>query len=233
MYWTTSFFSSYHSVPHTPPFPTLHIHRRGAVNTLVLICVFLRFQLQHLQYIIVFLSSPLRVVSSGCRRAKREQDESPCGDLASKTATLWRPPLEAPLWVSLDVCKCVSVCALECPLCQVLSSVWMLGDRKGTHFTTRDLKSIGFYFCDTLLDYCDPDPTKVSKNNSTSDYSLYTNVDFSLSPRRWKDDMPQNLFLFPQNVFPVISGHLLSDRAGSVVEQAGQREAGQRLGHWL
>lgn len=37
----------------------------------------------------------------------------------------------------------------------------MLGDRKGTHFTTRDLKSIGFYFCDTLLDYCDPDPTKV------------------------------------------------------------------------
>ncbi|CAF98247.1 unnamed protein product, partial [Tetraodon nigroviridis] len=35
-----------------------------------------------------------------------------------------------------------------------------LGDRKGTHFTTRDLKSIGFFFCDTLLDYCDPDPTK-------------------------------------------------------------------------
>lgn len=37
----------------------------------------------------------------------------------------------------------------------------MLGDRKGSHFTTRDLKSIGFYFCDTLLDYCDPDTTKV------------------------------------------------------------------------
>ncbi|XP_023811898.1 cytosolic carboxypeptidase 2 isoform X4 [Oryzias latipes] len=36
-----------------------------------------------------------------------------------------------------------------------------LGDRKGTHFTTRDLKSLGFYFCDTLLDYCDPDPAKV------------------------------------------------------------------------
>ncbi|XP_029688377.1 cytosolic carboxypeptidase 2-like isoform X2 [Takifugu rubripes] len=36
-----------------------------------------------------------------------------------------------------------------------------LGDRKGSHFTTRDLKSIGFYFCDTLLDYCDPDPTKI------------------------------------------------------------------------
>ncbi|KAM6960522.1 cytosolic carboxypeptidase 2 [Aplochiton taeniatus] len=37
-----------------------------------------------------------------------------------------------------------------------------LGDRKGTHFTTCDLKSLGYYFCDTLLDYCDPDPTKTS-----------------------------------------------------------------------
>ncbi|XP_060892452.1 cytosolic carboxypeptidase 2 isoform X2 [Labrus mixtus] len=37
-----------------------------------------------------------------------------------------------------------------------------LGDRRGTHFSTRDLKSLGFYFCDTLLDYCDPDPTKVT-----------------------------------------------------------------------
>nr|XP_046250311.1 cytosolic carboxypeptidase 2 isoform X2 [Scatophagus argus] len=37
-----------------------------------------------------------------------------------------------------------------------------LGNRRGTHFTTRDLKSIGFYFCDTLLDYCDPDPTKTT-----------------------------------------------------------------------
>ncbi|XP_041650862.1 cytosolic carboxypeptidase 2 [Cheilinus undulatus] len=37
-----------------------------------------------------------------------------------------------------------------------------LGDRRGTHFTTQDLKSLGFYFCDTLLDYCDPDPAKVT-----------------------------------------------------------------------
>ncbi|XP_040894106.1 cytosolic carboxypeptidase 2 [Toxotes jaculatrix] len=37
-----------------------------------------------------------------------------------------------------------------------------LGDRRGTHFTTRDLKSLGFYFCDTLLDYCDPDQTKTT-----------------------------------------------------------------------
>ncbi|XP_058502307.1 cytosolic carboxypeptidase 2 [Solea solea] len=37
-----------------------------------------------------------------------------------------------------------------------------LGDRRGTHFSTRDLKSMGFYFCDTLLDYCDPDATKTT-----------------------------------------------------------------------
>ncbi|KAM3870004.1 cytosolic carboxypeptidase 2 [Diretmus argenteus] len=37
-----------------------------------------------------------------------------------------------------------------------------LGNRRGTHFTTQDLKSLGYYFCDTLLDYCDPDPTKAA-----------------------------------------------------------------------
>ncbi|XP_034444769.1 cytosolic carboxypeptidase 2 isoform X2 [Hippoglossus hippoglossus] len=37
-----------------------------------------------------------------------------------------------------------------------------LGDRGGTHFTTRDLKSMGYNFCDTLLDFCDPDPTKTT-----------------------------------------------------------------------
>ncbi|KAM9815650.1 cytosolic carboxypeptidase 2 isoform 1-T2 [Syngnathus typhle] len=37
-----------------------------------------------------------------------------------------------------------------------------LGERKGTHFTTQDLKSLGYYVLDTLLDFCDPDPTKVT-----------------------------------------------------------------------
>ena len=41
----------------------------------------------------------------------------------------------------------------------------IIGNRKGTHFSTRDLKSLGYYLCDTLLDYCDPDPTKVSGVN--------------------------------------------------------------------
>ncbi|XP_055078208.1 cytosolic carboxypeptidase 2 [Periophthalmus magnuspinnatus] len=37
-----------------------------------------------------------------------------------------------------------------------------LGDRRGTHFSTRDLKSLGFNVCDTLLDFCDPDPSKTN-----------------------------------------------------------------------
>ncbi|XP_078526224.1 cytosolic carboxypeptidase 3 isoform X2 [Lissotriton helveticus] len=35
-----------------------------------------------------------------------------------------------------------------------------LGRRRGTHFSTKDLESMGFHFCDALLDYCDPDQTK-------------------------------------------------------------------------
>ncbi|XP_072529822.1 cytosolic carboxypeptidase 2 isoform X2 [Salminus brasiliensis] len=35
-----------------------------------------------------------------------------------------------------------------------------LGARKGTHFSMGDLKSLGYHFCDTLLDFCDPDQTK-------------------------------------------------------------------------
>ncbi|XP_030621197.1 cytosolic carboxypeptidase 2 [Chanos chanos] len=35
-----------------------------------------------------------------------------------------------------------------------------LGNRKGTHFSTRDLKRMGYYLCETLLDFCDPDQTK-------------------------------------------------------------------------
>ncbi|KAG8431546.1 hypothetical protein GDO86_018315, partial [Hymenochirus boettgeri] len=35
-----------------------------------------------------------------------------------------------------------------------------LGTRKDTHFTTKDLKSLGHHFCDTLLDYFDPDSSK-------------------------------------------------------------------------
>ncbi|XP_067902002.1 cytosolic carboxypeptidase 2 isoform X3 [Heterodontus francisci] len=35
-----------------------------------------------------------------------------------------------------------------------------LGNRRATHFSTEDLKSLGYHFCDTLLDFCDPDRSK-------------------------------------------------------------------------
>lgn len=35
------------------------------------------------------------------------------------------------------------------------------GNKRDTHFTTEDLKSLGYHVCDTLLDFCDPDRTKV------------------------------------------------------------------------
>ncbi|CAD5117165.1 DgyrCDS5968 [Dimorphilus gyrociliatus] len=34
---------------------------------------------------------------------------------------------------------------------------------KSVHFNTKDLESMGYHFCDTLLDYCDPDQSKSSK----------------------------------------------------------------------
>ncbi|KAM5318154.1 cytosolic carboxypeptidase 2 isoform 1-T1 [Glossophaga mutica] len=35
-----------------------------------------------------------------------------------------------------------------------------LGNKRDTHFTTEDLKSLGYHVCDTLLDFCDPDRAK-------------------------------------------------------------------------
>ncbi|XP_048112703.1 cytosolic carboxypeptidase 2-like isoform X3 [Alosa alosa] len=35
-----------------------------------------------------------------------------------------------------------------------------IGQQKGTHFSIKDLEMLGAHFCDTLLDYCDPDRTK-------------------------------------------------------------------------
>lgn len=50
----------------------------------------------------------------------------------------------------------------------------VLGNKRGTHFSTKDLESMGYHFCDSLLDYCDPDRSKVSK-------SIWINVRFRLS----------------------------------------------------
>uniref|UniRef100_A0A8C0F640 Peptidase M14 domain-containing protein n=1 Tax=Bubo bubo TaxID=30461 RepID=A0A8C0F640_BUBBB len=34
---------------------------------------------------------------------------------------------------------------------------------RNSHFTVEDLKALGYHLCDTLLDFCDPDPAKVGR----------------------------------------------------------------------
>ena len=39
----------------------------------------------------------------------------------------------------------------------------LLGKMSRYQFRSTDLEKMGYYLCDTLLDYCDPDQTKVCK----------------------------------------------------------------------
>lgn len=64
-----------------------------------------------------------------------------------------------------------------------------LGNRRGTHFSTRDLKSLGFSFCDTLLDYCDPDPSKANYCLT----ELASLLGKQVKERLGKDEMDSNL----------------------------------------
>ena len=34
---------------------------------------------------------------------------------------------------------------------------------RGFHFSQKDFEKMGYHFLDTLLDYCDPDTTKVGE----------------------------------------------------------------------
>ena len=45
-----------------------------------------------------------------------------------------------------------------------------LGNLRGFHFSQQDFEAMGHHFLDALLEYCDPDPTKVSQvqNNRQS-----------------------------------------------------------------
>ena len=43
-----------------------------------------------------------------------------------------------------------------------------LGSKSGQHFTTADYESMGYHLCDTLLDYCDPDVSKVRNSRKES-----------------------------------------------------------------
>ena len=49
----------------------------------------------------------------------------------------------------------------------------LLGGEKGLQFSTRDLEAMGYHFCDTLLDYCDPDQSKVLTHSYNSHVTLY------------------------------------------------------------
>jgi len=42
-----------------------------------------------------------------------------------------------------------------------------MGSRIDTHFTAQDFEAMGRSFCETLLDFCDEDPDKVSWSNQT------------------------------------------------------------------
>ena len=61
----------------------------------------------------------------------------------------------------LDTC-CVSSLSLSLSLSlQATFCGSNLAAGEGCHFSIKDLESMGYSFCDTLLDYCDPDQTKV------------------------------------------------------------------------
>lgn len=45
-----------------------------------------------------------------------------------------------------------------------------LGSQGNAHFTSEDLKSLGYHVCDTLLDFCDPDHSKVRAQLQKSFY---------------------------------------------------------------
>ena len=54
-----------------------------------------------------------------------------------------------------------------------------LNKKAGQHFSCKDLEQLGYIFCDSLLDYCDPDQTKVNltclffaSNDLVLNYSL-------------------------------------------------------------
>ena len=53
-------------------------------------------------------------------------------------------------------CATISILCFQATFCG--SS---LGKKKGFHFTAQDFEAMGYDFCDTLLDYCDPDTSKV------------------------------------------------------------------------
>ncbi|XP_075611643.1 cytosolic carboxypeptidase 2 [Balearica regulorum gibbericeps] len=68
-----------------------------------------------------------------------------------------------------------------------------LGGRS-SHFTVEDLKSLGYHLCDTLLDFCDPDPTKFQQCLSEVDALLRQRLGREPgSGGSWSDVSPSEL----------------------------------------
>ena len=58
------------------------------------------------------------------------------------------------MWREMDITNSYT---MEATFCGSL----LPGKMSGYQFNTTDLESMGYHFCDTLLDYCDPDQSKV------------------------------------------------------------------------
>ncbi|XP_050752923.1 cytosolic carboxypeptidase 2 [Gymnogyps californianus] len=68
-----------------------------------------------------------------------------------------------------------------------------LGGRS-SHFTVEDLKSLGYHLCDTLLDFCDPDPAKFQQCLSEVDALLRQRLGREPgSGSSWSDVSPSEL----------------------------------------
>ncbi|NXK14775.1 CBPC2 carboxypeptidase, partial [Herpetotheres cachinnans] len=65
---------------------------------------------------------------------------------------------------------------------------------KNSHFTVEDLKSLGYHLCDTLLDFCDPDPAKFQQCLSEVDALLRQRLGREPgSGGSWSDISPSEL----------------------------------------
>lgn len=56
-----------------------------------------------------------------------------------------------------------------------------LGNRADTHFNTQDYEQMGKSFCQTLLDYYDDDPKKVSRSDMKLAFLIYLAYFFIVS----------------------------------------------------
>ncbi|NXG41588.1 CBPC2 carboxypeptidase, partial [Psilopogon haemacephalus] len=63
---------------------------------------------------------------------------------------------------------------------------------RSSHFTVEDLKSLGYHLCDTLLDFCDPDPAKFQQCLSEVDRLLQQRLGREPGPGGSWSDVPSS-----------------------------------------